>query len=141
MCNVRNPQQNLVRHITHRTLHRSTGFTLLEVLLALVLFGVSTVSIIEVMQHAHAGMVDGESILTAASLAQRRLEELRNTAYSSLANESKAAVSTPSGYSLFSREVTVTTPYTNLKQIVVTVYWTVTGGETSVSVQTYRSNI
>ena len=110
-------------------------------MLALVLFAVSTVSIIEVMQHAHAGMVDGESVLTAASLAQRRLEELRNTAYSSLANESKAAVSTPSGYNRFSREVAVTTPYTNLKQIVVTVYWTVTGGETSVSVQTYRSNI
>ena len=73
------------------------GFTLLEAMLALVLFAASTVSIIEVMQHAHAGMVDGESLLTATSLAQRRLEELRNTAYGSLANESKASVSSPSG--------------------------------------------
>ena len=108
---------------------------------AIVLFAVSTVSIVEVMQHAQAATGDGESVLIATYLAQRRLEELRNTAYASLSSESKAAVSSPSGYSRFSREVTVTTPYTNLRQILVTVYWTSAGGETSISVQTYRSNV
>ena len=117
------------------------GFTLLETMLALALFAVGTVALMELLQRAHAGIADGESILIASHLGQRRLEELRNTAYSSLTNESKASVSSPSGYSRFSRQVTVTTPYTNLKQIVVTVYWTGPGGETNVSLQTYRSNI
>ena len=108
---------------------------------AIVLFAASTVAIVEVMQHAQAATGDGESILIATYLAQRRLEELRNTAYGSLADESKASVSSPSGYSRFSREVTVTTPYTNLRQVVVTVYWTSAGGETSLSMRTYRSNV
>ena len=105
------------------------------------LFAIGTVSIMEVMQRSQVGSLEGESVIIATQLAQRRLEELRNTAYASLANEAKASVASPSGFSRFSRQVTVTTPDTNLKQIVVTVSWTVAGGETSVILQTYRSNV
>ena len=117
------------------------GFTLLETIIAVVLFAVGTVAVVEVLHRAQVGDADGENVLVATHLAQRRLEELRNTAYSSLADESKATIASPSGYSRFSRQVTVTTPYTNLTQVVVTVYWTPAGGETSVALQTYRSNI
>ena len=106
----------------------------------MVLFAVGTVAVVEVLHRAQAGGADGENVLIATHLAQRRLEELRNTAYGSLADESKASVASPSGYSRFSRQVTITTPYANLKQILVTVYWTPPGGETSVTLQTYRSN-
>lgn len=125
----------------HPRISASRGFTLLEVMLALALFAVATVALMELLQRSYEGMADGESILSASHLAQRRLEELRNTAYSSLTDESKASVSSPSGFSRFSRQVTVTTPYTNLKQVVVTVSWNAPGGETNVSLQTYRSNI
>lgn len=127
--------------ITHCTLHSRRGFTLLEMMLALALFAAGTVAVVELLQRAQAGVGDGESVLIAAHLASRRLEELRNTAYASLANETKASIASPSGYSRFSRAVTVTTPYTNLKQLVVTVYWTATGGETNVSLRTYRSGV
>ena len=110
-------------------------------MLALILLATGTVACIELMQRGQAGAADGENVLIATHLAQRRLEELRNTAYGSLANESKASVASPSGYTRFSREVTVTTPYTDLKQVVVTVYWNAPGGETSLSLRTYRSNI
>ena len=110
-------------------------------MLALVLFASGTVAIIELLRQAQASRTDGEGILIATHLAQRRLEELRQTAYSSLSNASKASVSSPSGFSFFSRQVTVTTPYTNLKQVVVTVYWNAPGGETNVSLQTYRANL
>ena len=128
-------------HITQFTLHRQVGFTLLEVMLALTLLGTGTVACIELMQRGQAGAADGENVLIATHLAQRRLEEMRNTAYGSLSSETKASVSSPSGYTRFSREVTVTTPYTNLKQLVATVYWNAPGGETSISMRTYRSNI
>ena len=128
--------------MTHLTLHKTTGgFSLLEVLLAIMLFAVGTVSILEVIQRSQAGSTEGESVVIATQLAQRRLEELRNTAYASLADEAKASVSSPSGFTRFSRQVTVTTPYANLKQIVVTVYWTLAGGEASLTLQTYRSNV
>ena len=116
------------------------GLTLLEMMLALVVFAVGSVSAMELFHRAQLGSTDGEEVLIAVQLAQRRLEEIRNTAYSSLASESKASVSSPSGFSQFSRQVTVTTPYTNLKQLVVTVSWTAPGGETNVALQTYRSN-
>ena len=110
-------------------------------MLALVLFAVGTVAVMDLIHRAQFGQADGESVMIATQLAQRRLEELRNTAYASLTDESKASISSPSGFSRFSRQVTVTTPYTNLKQVVVTVYWTGAGGETNVSLQTRRSNI
>lgn len=109
-------------------------------MLALALFAGGTVAAVELTQRAQAAANDGENALVATYLAQRRLEELRNTAYASLASESKASISSPSGFSQFNREVTVTTPYTNLKKIVATVYWNTGGGETNVSLQTHRSN-
>lgn len=120
-----------------------SGFTLLELMLSLVLFGGAVVAVVELLHRAQAGAADGEQAFIAAYLAQRRLEELRNTPYASLASEARAAVSSPAGYSRFDREVTVTTPQTNLRQVVVTVYWDAPGpaGETNVSLQTYRSNI
>ena len=69
------------------------------------------------------------------------MEELRNTAYGSLADEVKTAIASPSGYGTFRREVAVSTPYTNLTQVVVTISWDAPGGEASISMQTYRSNI
>ena len=109
-------------------------------MLTLALVAAGTVTCMELFHRAQAGSADGESTLIATYLAQRRLEELRNTSYASLANESAASVSSPSGYSGFTRSVTVTTPYTNLKQIVVTVSWAAPGGTPSISLQTYRSN-
>ena len=118
---------------------RSHGFSLIEVMLALTLMSVGTVSLMELLHRSHSGMAEGESVLIATHLAQRRLEELRNATYASLTSEAKAAITDPTGYSRFSREVTVTTPYTNLKQVAVAVSWTAPGGEASMSLQTYRS--
>ena len=109
-------------------------------MLTLVLISAGTVAVMELFQRAQVGGTDAENTLIATYLAQRRLEELRNTAYSSLADESAASVSSPSGYSQFTRSVSVTTPYTNLKQLVVTVSWAAPGGTASVSLQTDRSN-
>ncbi len=117
------------------------GFTLLELMLALTLVGLGTVGLLEAMARAQTGSTDGENLVIATQLAHRRLEELRNVAYANLVDEAKAVIASPSGFSQFSRQVTVTTPYTNLKQLVVTVYWTAGGGETNASLQTYRSNI
>jgi prepilin-type N-terminal cleavage/methylation domain-containing protein len=119
------------------------GFTLLELMLAMSLLATGTIAIVELIQRAQMASRDGEQVLIATYLAERRLEELRNVAYASLASEARASVSSPSGFTQFDRQVTVTTPFTNLRQIVVTVYWDAPGpaGETNVSLQTYRSNI
>lgn len=118
---------------------QSRGFTLLELMLAVVLFAVGTVAAMDLMRHAGQGSADGENTLIALHLARRRLEELRNVPYASLADESRADVSTPSGFTHFERTVEVTEPATNLSDVLVTVYWTGPSGETNVSLRTARS--
>lgn len=110
-------------------------------MIALSLFAVGTYAVMDLMHRGQAGATNGENVLKATMLAQRRLEELRNVAYGDLADETKTAISSPSGFGQFSREVAITTPYTNLKQVVVTIYWNEANGETSIALRTYRSNV
>ncbi|MBI2885166.1 MAG: prepilin-type N-terminal cleavage/methylation domain-containing protein [Candidatus Omnitrophica bacterium] len=117
------------------------GVTLLELMIALVLFAVGTVGAVELLHRAQVAAAQGENVLLATHLAEWRMEQLRNIAYASLADESNASISSPSGYTRFSRQVTVTTPYTNLKQVLITVSWPASGGDASISLRTYRSNL
>jgi len=120
------------------------AFTLLELILSLALLAVGTVALMGILHRGQMGIAGGENVLIATQLAKRRLEELRNVAYGSLASESEARVSSPSGFTRFCRQVDVTTPDTNLRQIVVTVSWdppdcTTSSSNPNVSLQTYRS--
>ena len=113
------------------------GFTLLEVLLALLLFTAAFIALSLAVSQGLFVSGDSEASLVASNLAQEKMEEIRNTAYSSIANEAKAAVS---GFSSYQREVVVSTPLTNLKQVAVNVYWFNKANELSVSLVTYASN-
>lgn len=111
---------------------------MLETMIAMTLFAVGTVAIMELMQRAQAGASDGESVLIATQLAQKRMEELRNVAYASLADES-AALASPFGR--FTRAVDVTPLYSDtLREIDVTVSWNAPGGTADVNLRTYRSD-
>ncbi len=85
---------------------------------------------------------DAQDLRTATALAQLKLEEVKNTAFSSIVTGSRAAVS---GFTGFERAVTVTSAPggtdINLKQVDVTVYWTPTGGETFATLTTYIFNL
>ena len=123
------------------TAPKRCGFTLLEMLLALVLLAVGTVALTELLQKANQGIGGGENVLIATQLAQSRMEELRNTAYSSLSDESAASISSPSGFARFTREVDVTQLHSDtLRQVNVIVSWTTQGGTADVTLQNYRSD-
>jgi len=75
---------------------------------------------------------------TAAILAQQKIEELKDTGFASISSEAKTAIAS---YPAYSRQVIVSTPHTDLKDIQVTVFWRPgTGVETSVSIETLISN-
>ena len=116
----------------------SRGFTLLEVLLAVVLFTTSFTVIAGAISAGLSVGGDNENSLIGANLASEKMETLKRTSYAGIANETKAAVS---GFSPFQREVVVTTPVANLKQATVTVYWNHKDAEISYSLVTYFSNI
>lgn len=117
-------------------LNTKKGFTLLEILLTLVLFAAGVVGIMGLFGYTLDSSLDAEYTETAVVLAQARMEEVRNIAYVSIANETKALVS---GFTLFQRQVGVTEPLTDLKQVTVTVYWQFKGQEVNEQLVTYVS--
>ena len=114
------------------------GFTLLELLLTLLLITSSFVALSAAVSSGLFASADNESILVATRLTQEKMEELKNKRYASVAAEAKAAVT---GFSAFQRDVTVSVPQSDLKQVTVTVYWTMKGDELSTNLVTYVSNI
>lgn len=113
------------------------AFTLLEILVSLVILTTGFFVITGLFANALVGSVDAENTTIAMNLAQRRIEEIKNLDFDTgIANEPKADVS---GFSGFQRDVLVTEPQTDLKQVIVTVYWTDKGGEVSVPLITYIS--
>lgn len=126
------------------------GFTLLELMIALVVFAVGTLAAMDVLHRAQAGSTDGEHTLLATHAGQQCLEALRNIAYGSLTvgpgvmsgtiGCGATISSLPSG----SRSVTISEqPSTNLKRLTVTVTWQPpgSGSTTNVALQTYRAGV
>ncbi len=113
------------------------GFTLLEVLVATVLVGVGIFAIMEAFNRGYLGVGQAEDYSVALSLSEEKMEELRDAPYNNISNSKKAVVS---GFPSFQREVIVTQPISNLKQIVVKTYWTVPNGEDNVSLTTFKLN-
>ena len=118
-----------------------SGFTLIELMIAVVLLVGGIASATFIFTRGIFATTDVEAYEQAVALAQEKLENLRGTAFASVASEAKAAVA---GWTGFSREVTVTQPTgtnSDLKQVVVTTYWTPGDTEVSTLLTTYLANV
>lgn len=118
--------------------HKSKGFTFLEVLLAVILIAGVFAALMEAVSLGLFSSGVDESELTAVALAQEKIEELRNTVYSGIVNESRAQVA---GFFAFEREVETSTIQAGLKQVNVNVYWSVKSDELNTALVTYISDI
>ena len=114
--------------------NRKGGFSLLEVLLAILLFTVGFVAIARVFSTGLFAESDTEKILVSTNLAQERIEQIRNLSYNNIVDEPKAVVS---GFPIFQREVIVSEIQPGLSEIVVRIYYPTKPGEDSVSLFTY----
>src|SRR3990167_1327300 len=81
-----------------RSISRNKGFTLLEVMMAVVLMVSGFLSLSWAMSVGLFAGGDNENTLIAINLAQEKMEEIRNKSYANALNEAKAAVS---GFSSF----------------------------------------
>jgi len=121
-----------------RSISRNKGFTLLEVMMAVVLMVSGFLSLSWAMSVGLFAGGDNENTLIAINLAQEKMEEIRNKSYANALNEAKAAVR---GFSSFQREVAVSTVQGGLKEVDVNVYWYVKSAEASVGLVSYVSDI
>ncbi len=120
---------------------KRAGFALMELIIAILLLvgGVSACTYI--FGRGIYATADTENLEQGIALAQEKMESIRGTAFASVANEAKAAVS---GWSGFSRQVAVSQPAgtnSDFKQVVVTSYWDTNEGEVSTALTSYVANV
>lgn len=129
---------------------RNHGFTLLEVLIAGVIFTAGIVVIAGQLSYGMLGTIDAENTIIATKLAERGIEEMRNWSFSLITDEARADVNididgdTNNDFAGFQREVAVTAPavdpdMSDLKQVTITIYWTFKDSQLNVPLKTYIS--
>ena len=114
------------------------GFTLIELLIAIILTASGLMALMYMMSMAIFADSDLEYSLTSLNLANEKLEELKDSDYSSVASATESSIS---GFSFVDdRIVTVSEVDTDLKDVQVEVRWTQKGGQQSVNLRTYIAN-
>lgn len=114
----------------------AAGFTLLEVVIAVVLLVTGITALAMAFNLGLLASSDSESVQRALSIAQAHMEQVMNTDPDALASSGPAADATFSNY-----DVTVSVSGTNPKQVGVTVGWTPQGGQTSLSLNTQVADL
>jgi len=125
---------------THSNIERNEGFTLIEVMIAIVILTIGLLALVSVTVMVIKGNSLNRGITTATTLAIQQLETLKNTSYSDI-DSSPACPSTWStvtGFSGYEQMCTVGISG-NQKTIVMEVRWFWLGIEKKVTLNTIIS--
>lgn len=117
------------------------GFTLIESLVALSIFAFSLVVLAYLMNSTMQTDLEARRITAATTLAQQKLEQLRNLSYSAVSSASPETLNEAggtTGSTLYTRSWTVTndSPMNGMKTVQVTTAWTDRSGSHQVRLQT-----
>ena len=113
--------------LTGQVTKKNGGFTLTEVLIAVVILSVGLLGLSAMTVAMTKSQAFGNKLTTATALAQKKLEEIKNTSYTDVvsANYPLEGYNTIPRYPQFSRSVTITadSPLADTKTVMVTVAW------------------
>ena len=116
---------------------KKNGFSLIEVLITLILLTIGVVTISRAFSTGLFASTDVENIDLALNIAQAKMEEIKNTAFASLADSGPTA---DSNFSRFNVTVNVSEGQDPM-QVAVTVSWSVKGGQNSIILTTLVANL
>jgi len=111
------------------------GFTLAEVLVALVVITGGMVALLMVFSAAIGVSRNVEEMETAVGIASAAMEEVRHTPYAALQSSADASDAIFSGLAGYTVTVETTKP-ANPAQVTVTVSWQAKGGTASIALTT-----
>jgi type IV pilus assembly protein PilV len=100
------------------------GFTLIEILIALVILSIGLMALAGIQVSALKGNAFSKRMTTAVSIAEQMVEQIRNIPYDNIQSQSASQVSQSNIN--FTSQVAVTndSPIVNTKTIHVTITWT-----------------
>ncbi|MEO0250460.1 MAG: type IV pilus modification protein PilV [candidate division WOR-3 bacterium] len=109
--------------INDRFRNATEGFTLLEVLVAILILSIGLLGMASLTVGIIQGNKFSQELTTAATLAKNKMEDMRKMAYSEVTSQTRTSLLAP--YALYQREVIVTndSPASGMKTVVVRVYW------------------
>jgi type IV pilus assembly protein PilV len=99
------------------------GFTLIEIMIALVILSISLIALAGLQISAIRGNAFSKRMTTAVTIAEAKIEQLKNMPYVNIQSEASAQLT--QGNMNFTRQVVVTnnSPIANSKTVDVTVTW------------------
>ncbi len=114
-----------------------TGFTLLEILLAILVLVIGISSLVTIFSTGIFSNQDAENTIIAINLATEKIDELKNTEFADITSEAETPVL---GFPTFTRSVSVVTtppnPTSSLKTVTVNIDWQVKSQAQSHSITT-----
>jgi type IV pilus assembly protein PilV len=115
------------------------GFTLIEIMITLVILSIGLFALAGLQVSAIKGNAFSKRMTAAVSIANQKLEQIKDTAYANILSESSTQI-TQSNLQ-FTRQVTVTnnSPLANTKTVNVTVTWSDGSNSHSVPITTIFS--
>ncbi len=118
---------------------RDDGFTVVEVLVAIVNLGIVLLAINAVLLTGFTQAAVSKATADAAVVAQQQLETLRDLSYANIQSAPPTTVTVGAYVYTVNRTVTVNDPLPNIKHITVTVTWNLQGARSYVA-ETYFSD-
>ena len=123
-----------------RHVARAKGFMLVEVMAALALLGIAFAGLSPLVITTLRSVDHARRVTTATEFARDKIEEIRSTAYTSVASGSDTVTESGTGASYARTWTSAAGPSTNTKLVTVTVSWTARTAHT-VSLQTIVTSI
>jgi type IV pilus assembly protein PilV len=115
------------------------GFTLIEIMITLVILSIGLTALAGLQISAIKGNTFSKRMTAAVSIANQKLEQIKDAAYANILSESSTQITQSN--MRFTRQVTVTnnSPLANTKTVNVTVTWSDGSNSHSVPITTIIS--
>ena len=113
------------------------GFTLLEVLIAIVVLSIGVMSIVWAFSAGMYASTDISNTDTALNIAQAKMEEVKNIPFGDLVN----SITNNYYFSGFTTTVDVAEEATGIKQVNVIVSWPAKGGDVAITLATLVTEV